>query len=285
MTEKYDEKQYSFMIVGNNHVISCYGKGRDGWKSFIADREYRLYVGVPEQYKANYATGGYLDVTPGLFAIDDLEKIKPFINEDGTYGTGVCEDYHGNWMLRRTLWTDADGIEHVAEGTVSPDGRIFEPISIKEHKYSTNTVYPLTDSWKNVWDYIYWKDKSRNRSFERYDDNYLNLVVPLSFFDYLQHYYKMYSFGELSSRTFLTSILPQKDGTLLLKVALTYYEDYNDLLLSLVEKDIFAKALISMEGEILIPLHICLPPNNTWMCIDDNIMEYLGKIADMPQAW
>lgn len=267
------------MIVGNNHVISCNGKGRDGWRSFIADREYSLYADVPEQYGANYATGTYLDVTPGLFAIDDREKIKPFFNEDGTYGTGVCEDYLGNWMLRRTLWSDADGIEYVAEGTVSPDGRIFEPISIKEHKYSPNTIYPLTDSWKDVWDYIYQEYKS-GRSFERYDNNYMNFVVPLSFFDYLQHYFKMYSFCELSSRTFLTGVYPQKDGNLLLRVALTYYEEFNDFLFSIEEREIFAEALISMEGEILIPLHICLPPVPSMKC-----WEYLEKTAKMPQKW
>ena len=197
------------MIVGNNHAISCYGQGRDGWLSFIAEKDFDLEYSDFKQFDDDYGTGVYLDVMPGLFAFETMNQMKPFVKENGTYGTGVCQDYNGNWMLRRSLWTDADGVEHVAEGTVTDDGRLLEPIIIKEHKYEPNTVYPLTDSWKDIWDYFYLdNDDLSGHHHLLLEKRLFNLVVPLSFFEYLQHYYKMYSFGELSSRTFLTGIRP-----------------------------------------------------------------------------
>lgn len=91
-------------MAWNYYEISCYGLGRDGWMSFLADKEFDMEYSDFKQFEGDYGTGVYLDVVPGLFAYGTMEPMKPFVKEDGTYGTGVCKDYSGNWMLRRTLW-------------------------------------------------------------------------------------------------------------------------------------------------------------------------------------
>ena len=121
------------MIVGNNHEISCYGEGRDGWMSFLEEKicasEYS-----DKRYEANYGTGMYVDVTTGLFAYDFADLLKTFVKEDGTYGTGVCRDYNGNWMLRRCLWTDMDLLKNAFSSKIRQLFFIFEPY-LKEKLY------------------------------------------------------------------------------------------------------------------------------------------------------
>lgn len=266
------------MIVGKNHEISCYGEGRDGWMSFLQGKMFDLKY-TDKKYDANYATGVYVDVTIGLFAFDSADLLNTFVKEDGTYGTGVCRDYNMNWMLRRSLWTDADGTEHVAEGTVTAEGRILDPISIKEYKYSPNTVYPLTGSWSDMW-FLYVDDDDRYS-----EDMDYNLVVPLSFFEYLQHHYGMYSFGELSSRTFQTKIYPQINGDLVLVSLLEHYWDYDDYPFDIDDMPMYVRALISMDGEILEPLHIDIPKYTTRECYVKAYKNYLDGIANKPQPW
>lgn len=262
-------------------MISCYGAGRDGWWSFLNDKEIKLRYNY-KQYGENYATGLYVDVTTGLFSFDDMEKLKAFVREDGTYGTGVCKDYNGNWMLRRTLWTDADGTEHVGEGTVTSDGRILDPITIREYKYKPNTLYPLTGSWRDLWFHIY-VDENGERRGEDCELEY-NFVVPLSFFEYLQHHYQMYAFGELSSRTFLTKVSPTDDGSLWLNSVLEYCWVYDDFPYDIEERPMYMSALVSMDGEVIEPLHIDIL-DSTRQCYIDAYKNYLEKIADMPKPW
>lgn len=272
------------MIVGNNHAVSCYGKGRNGWQAFLAAKESDFRYNDYKQFNADYATGVYLDVTTGLFAFETADQMKPFVKDDGTYGTGVCRDYNGNWMLRRSLWTDANGVEHVAEGTATDDGQLLDPIVIREHVYEPDTVYPLTDSWADVWHDIS-IDDGRNQRYVPFSERHLfNLVVPLSFFKYLQHHYQMYAFGELSSRTFLTEIRPLADSMFLLSMIVDYYLYYEDYPYDIEDSPMFANAIISFEGKIIDPLQLEIPDNTTNQCYWDAYRNYLEKTAAMPKT-
>ena len=237
--------------------VSYQGKGTLGWRSYIGYKYEMQDYPCPEQFEDDYATGDCIDVTPGLFDPVYEAELLHYLKEDGTYPTGICEDYNGNWMLRRVLKTE-NGTEYVAEGTVSEDGTILEPICIKERIYRPDTVYPLNGSWEDVfrvaktgtWDLV--------SAFNRMTAGYVNLIVPLSLFKYLQYEYEMYDFGELSSRTFYTGVYPQKDGTILLNCIF-------DTILNLdnatdpEEENVFLKALLSQDGGIIEPLKIVVP--------------------------
>ena len=104
-------------------------------------------------------------------------------------------------MLRRRLLTDPQGLAHVTEGTVTTDGRVLSPILICTHGYESYTVYPLNDSWKDVWNAAIVGRCRNGGPFKLAEGGYVNLIDTLSFYEYLQYHYEMYSFGELSSRT------------------------------------------------------------------------------------
>jgi hypothetical protein len=263
------------MIVGNNHAISYRGLGREGWQSFIKHKIMQTdWLEVPEYYGKDYATGLYLDVTPQLFAFDSAEELRRYVKEDGTYPTGVCQDYQGNWMLRRWLKEDADGTEYIAEGTVATDGRLLEPVSIHTHHYAKNTVYPLNDSWHDVWQVAMEGRQDQYDSFSplKSTRNYVNLVVPMSFFEYLQYHFKMYSFGELSSRTFFTEMVPMEDGQIFLRSLLDNILYYGDEPGDIDDWDIYMSAIISMDGEIVEPLKIEIPDDTD----NKNYLNYFG---------
>lgn len=205
------------MAPKNRNFVSMNGKGSEGWRNFVAMKEEDLDYPFPYQYGDEFATGDYLDIVPGLFSMETFKLITPYLDVEGRYPTGICEDYDGNWMLRRCLKSDIDGTEYIAEGTVSPEGEILKPIQIHPSKYKPNTVYPLNGSWDDVerivsrrtWE---WDGFS---SFNRLEACYVNLIVPLSFFcKELQEEWGP-TFGNLSSRTFYTGVCFCSDGILL----------------------------------------------------------------------
>ena len=77
------------MIFDNNHGISCYGRGREGWASFIAKKLSNLDYPYPEQYDEGYGTGVHVDVGSGLFFRDYAEQLNAYVRQDGTFATGV----------------------------------------------------------------------------------------------------------------------------------------------------------------------------------------------------
>ena len=272
-------------MATTKNYISCRRNGVEGWKWFIRVRTPYDGLPYPVSYLDDYATGTFLDVTPGLFAEGVEERIRHFLNDSGMYPTGICEDYTGNWMLRRSLWTDEDGTEHVAEGIVSPDGLIIDPIRIVPHKYAANTIYPLNGSWEDVWRIANKASWDKTSPYVHKKAGYVNLVVPLSFFDYTQHQYEMYTFGELSSRTFYTGLSRMEDGNIMLECVFDIVNVLWDLYDS-EEVNAFFKGIISPDGIIIEPLHIDIP-EDSYIAYEfkEQFADYFKKIARMPQPW
>lgn len=272
--------------MDNNRLyVSCRGNGVEGWRWFIKGRTPYETLPYPVLYNDNFATGTVLDVTEGLFSNEAAEVITPFLNNKGAYPTGACEDYNGNWMLRRSLWTDEDGTEHVAEGTVSSEGLIIDPITIHTYHYAANTIYPLKGSWEEVLEIASKGTWDKVSKYVHDEAGYVNLVVPLSFFDYAKFVYKMDSFCDLSSRTFYTGLSRMDDGNILLECVFdTIYipwdiddgEDYN----------VFFKGIVSPEGVIIEPLHIDAPKDKYLMSdYEERYADYYKGIDFMPQPW
>ena len=274
-------------MMDKSCYVSCRGNGVEGWKWFVKVKTPYDGLPYPVSYDDDYATGTVLDVTDGLFAEGVLEEIKPFLNDSGAYPTGICEDYDGNWMLRRSLWTDEDGTEHVAEGTVSPSGLIVDPIKICTHHYAPNTLYPLKGSWDDVLAIAGRGTWDKNTPYVHKEAGYVNLVVPLSFFDYVKHEYKMDSFCELSSRTFYTGLSRMDDGNILIERVFDILSVCWDIWCH-EEFNLFFKGIISHDGLIIEPLHIDVPKDREIMQNSDfneKHADYLKKIEFMPQPW
>lgn len=271
-------------MKNKNNYVSCRGNGAEGWKRFIKVRTPYEGLPYPVSYLDNYATGTFLDITPGLFAEGVEEMMCPFFNDNGTYPTGVCEDYTGNWMLRRSLWTDEDGTEHVAEGTVSPEGEILEPIKVVPHKYANDTVYPLNGSWDDAWKIADKATWDKTSLYVHTEAGYVNLVVPLSFFDFVQHEYKMYAFSELSSRTFFTGLSRMENGNILIDCIFDVIRIVWDPW-DIDEENVFFKGILSPDGQILEPLHIEIPEDTDTQEYEEKYAEYFQKNAYKPQPW
>lgn len=203
------------MALKNGNFVSMNGKGSEEWRYFVAMKEEELDYPFPNQYDDEFATGGYLDIVPGLFSLETFKLITPYLDIEGRYPTGICEDYDGNWMLRRCLKSDIDGTEYIAEGTVSPEGEILKPIQIHPYKYKPNTVYPLNGSWDDVKRIVSRGTWDGFSSFNRMEACYVNLIVPLSFFsEELQEEWGP-TYGNLSSRSFYTGVGFSPEGIFL----------------------------------------------------------------------
>lgn len=267
--------------------VSYKGEGVEGWKSFLEMKtRYSDHLSFMQFTGDNYATGIVLDVTEGLFADEALDVVKPFLDDNGAFPTGVCKDYVGHWMLRRSLWTEDDGTEYVAEGTVADDGQIINPIRICSHQYAENTLYPLTGTLDEVWMKTAWKvAENETPGTVHQKRGYANLVVPFSFFEYVQHVFKMYFFCERSSRTF--------------KIVWTLMDDGNILLEHVFDKirvvwdpwdveyyDAYLRSVISPDGRIIEPLHIDNPVDDFLISeFEEKYADYYKKIEFMPQPW
>lgn len=245
----------------SKYYVSYQGQGVDGWKKHIKIRLVEVdYFPWPTQYNCengdeNFATGECLDVTSGLFAPEVWDIVQPYIKDDGTYPTGICEDYDGNWMLRRCLKTDAEGNEYIAEGVVSNEGLILQPIRVRVCRYDQHKVYPLTGSWDDVRKVASQATRppTSQYSFHHSEAGYVNLIVPLSFFEDSEEYSDR-RFGEMSSRTFYTGVYFQDDGKILLKCLSGSGVVYNEAGEIDDDEYIFQTALLSADGTILEPL-------------------------------